>query len=90
MCIVLVHARLRMCWLGAHTHLGLLVSINCAGSHISVKWQYIYIHTYILIHFVNPKNLLNDSRICNKSQNTTHNTERVKIQSQKRINVQYK
>jgi len=46
MCIVLVHARLRMCWLGAHTHLGLLASINCAGSHISGKWQYMYIHTY--------------------------------------------
>jgi len=32
-----------------HTHLGLLASINCAGSHISGKWQYMHIHTYIFI-----------------------------------------
>jgi len=41
--MVLAHARLRMCWLGAQTHLGLLAPINCAGAHISGKWQYIYV-----------------------------------------------
>jgi len=45
MCIVLAHARLRMCWLGAHTHLGLLASINCAGSHMAIL-IHTHIHTY--------------------------------------------
>jgi hypothetical protein len=47
-CIIILHATRRMCWLGAHTHFGLLASINCAGSHISGKWWNVYIHINLL------------------------------------------
>jgi hypothetical protein len=74
MYMVLAHTRLRMCWLGAQTHLGLLAPINCAGSHISGKC--------IHIHFINPKTCRMTAKY-ETSLKIHYTTQKLKIQSQK-------
>jgi len=39
---------------------------------ISLSLTHTHTHTHTHIHFIHPKDLLNNSQMCNKSQCTTH------------------